>query len=250
MSATRAVLLVIYATALAFLVGSFGSAPTLALASPVPLPLVAAYRAQMSGLAPRLSSISGLDETHTVAYDTKPAASIAHRQDYNDILSLLTMYNAEMGQHAQTINNMASQPPTGEGVDSAYSQQFLSALTSFHGSMFDFERILDPLSADKGLEYYDKNNAMETLLKDYVNTTKDTLKNVDVMVYAIPSLGPILGPIVYEIKCIVDDSLDAVENMTDDLINAMKPLLVDLGLAATQTTCDAGIQIAGLCVPL
>jgi len=39
---------------------------------------------------------------------------------------------------------------------------------------------------------------------------------------------------VYELKCIIEDLLDATENLTDGLLNLLKPslepLLADLGL--------------------
>jgi len=53
---------------------------------------------------------------------------------------------------------------------------------------------------------------------------------------------------MYEIKCILDDLLDAVENLSDATINAIQPLLqVVIGKAIT-ATCRSGVQVAGLCI--
>ena len=54
--------------------------------------------------------------------------------------------------------------------------------------------LLGDLGRDKGLANYDRNNDLETLLKDIVNLLKDTLSAVTDIVYEIPILGPILGP--------------------------------------------------------
>ena len=57
-------------------------------------------------------------------------------------------------------------------------------------------------------------------------------------------------PVVYEIKCILDEVMDAVENLTDAIINALEPLLQDIIQVASQTACASGLQILGLCVLL
>lgn len=56
---------------------------------------------------------------------------------------------------------------------------------------------LQPLGPEKGLAAYDPNNQLETLIKQVVDSLKYTLADVNYMVYKIPVLGPILGPIVY-----------------------------------------------------
>ncbi len=54
--------------------------------------------------------------------------------------------------------------------------------------------------------------------------------------------------VVYDIKCILDETLDALENLTDAVINAIKPLLVSLIGDASKTACNSGIAIAGICI--
>ena len=41
-----------------------------------------------------------------------------------------------------------------------------------------------------------------------------------------------------------------MENLTDAIINAIEPLLQDLIGDASQTACNSGIQVAGLCLVL
>lgn len=54
--------------------------------------------------------------------------------------------------------------------------------------------------------------------------------------------------VVYEIKCILDEVLNAVENLADAVIKAIQPLLQGIIIDASQTACNSGFQIAGLCL--
>lgn len=113
------------------------------------------------------------------------------------------------------------------------------ALDSFYIDLLGFRTLLKQLGADKGLLNYDPTNHMETLLKDDINLVKDTLTSVYKIVANIPVLGPRksgrslklggtnYGAVVYDIKCIVDEVLDAVENITDGILNSL-PQLKDI----------------------
>jgi len=48
---------------------------------------------------------------------------------------------------------------------------------------------------------------------------------------------------VYEIKCILDLTLDACENLTDAIVNALQPLLKPLIGKFLTTACDNGIGL-------
>lgn len=61
--------------------------------------------------------------------------------------------------------------------------------------------------------------------------------------------------VVYEIKCIVDYLLDFVENVTDGILNELKPVLVPLlnsllisTVESSPDKCANGLEIAGLCL--
>jgi hypothetical protein len=60
--------------------------------------------------------------------------------------------------------------------------------------MLGFQTALAQIGSDKGLANYDDKNSLETLLKDTVDLNKNVLSAVDVAVYNLPVLGPILGP--------------------------------------------------------
>ncbi|KAF8807419.1 hypothetical protein BYT27DRAFT_7189500 [Phlegmacium glaucopus] len=54
--------------------------------------------------------------------------------------------------------------------------------------------------------------------------------------------------VVYTLKCLVDEILDAVEKFTDVAINALQPLLQALLGEMVTTTCRSGVKLAGLCI--
>lgn len=92
------------------------------------------------------------------------------------------------------IEYMASQSASQDENDSAFQQNAASRLSSFQSNAQGFSSILGQLAADKGLANYDKNNELETMLKDFVNANKDALSAVTTLSYNIPGLGPVLGP--------------------------------------------------------
>ena len=46
----------------------------------------------------------------------------------------------------------------------------------------------------KGLANFDPNDPLEVMLKNLINATKNALEAIDILVYRIPVLGPLLGP--------------------------------------------------------
>ena len=142
-------------------------------------------------------------------------------------------------------------------------------LRGFRDNMGRTQGLLGDLGRDKGLANYDRNNDLETLLKDVVNLNKDTLSSVTDIVYEIPLLGSTLGPgkcpristnipsdppvgtpVVAELKCIIDDALNAVENTVDGLLNTLGITAQWRGLRRDYVSalCGGNLQILGLCV--
>lgn len=70
----------------------------------------------------------------------------------------------------------------------------VTQLTSFQSVLQASADLLKQLAADDGLANYDKNNDLETMLKDAVNMNKNVLSDVTTMTYNIPALGAVLGP--------------------------------------------------------
>ena len=82
----------------------------------------------------------------------------------------------------------------GSRDDPRFRDDATRELRGFRDNMDRTQGILGDLGRDKGLANYDRNNDLETLLKDIVNLNKDTLSAVTDIVYEIPILGPLLGP--------------------------------------------------------
>jgi hypothetical protein len=156
--------------------------------------------------------------------------------------------------------------------DKAYQQQAAATATSFHTNLLGFRTLLDQLGREKGLANYDRSDGMQTALKNLVNTNKNLLSSIDIMIENVPELGPVLGPsescppflfagvwgvagadkrnfaVVYDIKCVLDDVLNTVENVADGLLNNLKPMLQTVIGRASATCCKSGLQIVGFCL--
>lgn len=91
------------------------------------------------------------------------------------------------------IEQLASQSAS-EGDSPGFQQDAAANFSAFHDTIQQLRALLGNLPADKGLANYDKTSELETILKDFVNANKDALTAVNVMIYNIPGLGPVLGP--------------------------------------------------------
>lgn len=255
---SRAVFLGLQAAALVSLVGQ-PFAPSVALAAPLPMPLMphlADYAAQPPARTNATmvhhsenSALAGREDVAVVPHTTSPV--VPRENDVNtNILNNVNILNNwfdTMQGHSANLQRLASQASTHRD-DADFRTETVSEVTSYQDGLLGFQNVLAQLGADKGLENYDRSNELETLLKDLVNLSKDTLSYIDELVYQIPVLGPLLGPVVYQIKCILDDVLNAVENLTDAILNAVQPLLVALIGQVTAAACGLGIQLGSLCL--
>lgn len=88
---------------------------------------------------------------------------------------------------------LASQSAS-QGDSSAFQQDAAARFSAFHGTIQALRALLGTLPADRGLANYDQTSQLETILKQYVNANKNVLTAVDVMMYNVPALGPVLGP--------------------------------------------------------
>ncbi|KAF9270234.1 hypothetical protein L218DRAFT_992873 [Marasmius fiardii PR-910] len=101
-----------------------------------------------------------------------------------------------------------------------------------------FSDTLRPMAAHYGKKYYNKYDPIETLLKDVVDFLKDFLAYMAKLVDCSPLMGVALYPIVYQVKCIIDEILDITENCSDEIINELRALL---------NACSCGSDLGGLC---
>ncbi|OJA18704.1 hypothetical protein AZE42_01250 [Rhizopogon vesiculosus] len=127
-------------------------------------------------------------------------------------------------------------------------QQASTELPEFSTNFKGFTTVLGELGTNKGTAKLDPTNDLEILLKNIINMNKDILTVTYDLVDSFPIVGSILGPIVYEVKCILDDLLDTIENLSDATINAIQPLLQVVLRKAVTVICRSGAQVAGLCI--
>ena len=201
-------------------------------------------------------------------------------------LDLFNTYYQQMHEHSRNLREgplLVHAPYLADGFspgdysgrardsrnDPRFRDDTARELRGFRDNMGRTRGLLGDLGRDKGLANYDRSNDLETLLKDIVNLNKDTLSSVTDIVYEVPILGSILGPskwvgdsirgpadsppglpVVGELKCIVDEVLNAVENLVDGLLN-------NLGVTGqwrslrgdyTNTLCGGNLRILGFCV--
>jgi len=253
-SITRSIFLALHAAAFIAFTGLSGSTST--VASPIPFPLIVADHAPRLLFASRIPRRDGGGESSRIqptreAPSSEPLtpftsnASLHPRDLVSDLLNSLGTYTNQMISQSAQLKSYASQSAFVKDGDYDFQHNCASQLSLFQGSLSSTQDILSQLGADKGLEYYDRTNDIETLLKDGINANKDALNSVAVLIENDPTLGPILGPTVYEIKCILDEVLDAIENLTDAIINVCQPLLK--ALLPSGSSCT-GTILFGLCL--
>ncbi|KAJ7103520.1 hypothetical protein B0H15DRAFT_217330 [Mycena belliarum] len=245
-SVTRAILLAVRASSFLALTGLYPTTLN-ALASPLPMPFHASPIASpISLLAARVVSKHTDSEFAIRALSippTVPAPSpLQQRQSTDAAVERFRTSSVKAGHDAETLGRLAAEARSGHPGDVEFQQQCTSALSSYRTNFASLQSNLFEITSDKGLAYYDHLDDVETLLKNVVNFHKNVLSDVTALIYQLPILGPILGPIVYDIKCLVDEILNAAEDLTDFVLNLLAPLLQALGLSAvTDLLCSLSL---------
>ncbi|KAI0304946.1 hypothetical protein BC826DRAFT_979092 [Russula brevipes] len=164
-------------------------------------------------------------------------------------LDILNDYCLNANKNAQTLKKYSSQASASKQKGTPhFEQRCASALTDFHTNSQGFTTTLQQLGAYKGRLNYNQHDLLERLINGLVDAHKDTLSYIAALIYHDPFLGPIIGPTVYEIKCIVDELLNAVENLTDAIINDCKPAILKLVGEYGIMACKSAVEVAGICL--
>ncbi|KAJ6604663.1 hypothetical protein DFH09DRAFT_1300847 [Mycena vulgaris] len=243
-SIARAILIAVNAS---FFLALTGLSPTTtsALASPLPGPSHALpMTSPNSLLASRVLSKHTDAEFAPRTPSIPPAVSthLHQRQSTSDLVESFRSYSGSAGDNAAALKRLAAKARAGHPGDVEFQQQCASAFSSYQTNFAGFQSVLFLLGSDRGLEYYDRLDDVETLLKNIINFHKETIEAVTILVDELPILGPILAPIMYDLKCLIDQILDATENITDYLLNLIAPLLQALGLSVvTDLLCSLGL---------
>ncbi|RDX55865.1 hypothetical protein OH76DRAFT_1396216 [Lentinus brumalis] len=232
---SRTVFLSLQAAALLAAVGP-SLAPLSVVAAPVPMSHIADYASQpparTNATLPQVQDLStsqsGKDDT-VVDHTPSDAPSLVRRQSLLDLDGLATALQGLL----------SGVPDLGPFLD---SNQLLIALKNLLEALRQL-RALNDVGQQKGLKNYDRNNALETVLKTFVNDVKYLMNDVTGLVEKLdPPLGQLLGRIVYLVKCIVDAVLDTAENVTDGIIS--NGLVAELQALLAQLSAD-GLSMGG-----
>ncbi|KAJ7225502.1 hypothetical protein GGX14DRAFT_420807 [Mycena pura] len=225
-SIARVVLLALHAS---FFLALTGLAPATitAVASPVP----AAWASFDSLLATRVVSKSTDVELAARVPAVSPAAS-AHPQGQVNQTERMRQYSERAAQYATTMKRLAAKATSHSPRDDvAFQNACTDTLTGFGGL---YEQILALL---RSIDCRDPDSPTQVYIDQIINANKDIVKATLVLTNLIPSLKPLLDPILYQIKCLVDAVLDLTRGLLDCTI-----VLLKLGLGSL-VDCTTGSLI-------
>ncbi|KAK0465170.1 uncharacterized protein EV420DRAFT_943879 [Desarmillaria tabescens] len=213
------------------------------LASPYPMPLALMTYARSQAL----TSFSESNNTHLAYRNTSGDAILvaddddsSHLGRCDDLMSLLKL---KVLKYNELVNN----PPSDQDNLDDYHRSCVTSLASCKDVLGELNDSLAPLRADKGLGNYERNDHLETLLKELINYIKEMLNGTVTLTKNIPIVGPELAPLVSEIKCLVDTLLDFSEDLTDGILNYLKPIVA----VGDDNRCKGpllGVEIVGICL--
>ncbi|KIJ21739.1 hypothetical protein PAXINDRAFT_63815, partial [Paxillus involutus ATCC 200175] len=109
--------------------------------------------------------------------------------------------------------------------DPGFQQGASNSLTEFHSHVSAAQDTLSELAAGKGLANFDAKAQLEVIVKEIANLIKEVLSDVTALIGKLPIVGPLLEPLVFQIKCVVVDLIDASENFLDGVLNILGPIV-------------------------
>ncbi|GAA5899181.1 hypothetical protein JCM5296_000359 [Sporobolomyces johnsonii] len=172
-----------------------------------------------------------------------------------NIQSLLTTATSGMTTHQKKIASLAKKARTYKDshMGTKFQNSVYQELKAYRGSaeglpgLKELDTALKPLGPDQGLGNFNRNDAIQVLLRTVNESTQNTLESTNLLVYYVPVLGPLVGPILYDIKCIIDDLLNAAQYNTDGLLNQLidKPGLELLSSKYATSYCTMAPSLTG-----
>ncbi|KAJ7038186.1 hypothetical protein C8F04DRAFT_371690 [Mycena alexandri] len=246
-SIARAILLAVHAASFLALTG-LSPATTNALASPLASPAFPP-NSPSSLLAARVVTKHTDADLVARAPTTTPAAT--RNQTASDHVKRIHDLSVKMKGNAANMKRYAAQAKSKRTRDAsglAFQQLCTTEVTRYNDNFADFRGILVLLPNDAGLLCYDRTDDVETYLKDIINAHKEIVAATVEIVDCIPILGPILAPLMEQVKCLVDEILDIVENYLDCLFAMVGPLLQSLGLGPVADSLTSLLCSLGVCL--
>nr|GAT44197.1 predicted protein [Mycena chlorophos] len=244
-SLARTILLALHATAF---VAFTGLVPITAVASPV-----TPTTASLSGLlAPRLASKNNKASAFPPASAVSPSPATVAPQSNAVVVNRIRAYADSMKTHSSEIERLAnhakSQHARRAATDIAFQQQCVQAAEGFRDDMQGFHSLLAgiPSIPGAGNACYDPSQGLQEALHDIANANKQVFASLPALANLLPPLAPYLEPILVELKCVLDDTLDLTRVVVDCLLDAVLQILDDLGLGSiVPTVCNLSKSLLG-----
>ncbi|GAA5870462.1 hypothetical protein JCM16303_002011 [Sporobolomyces ruberrimus] len=142
--------------------------------------------------------------------------------------NLLNSGSSKMNTHQNNIAKLAKQARTYDKSSrsgSKFQNSVYQELKAYRGSaeslpgLKELDDATKGAAGDHGLDNFNRDDPVQVLVRTLNESTQQTLESINLIVYYVPVLGPLLGPIVYDIKCILDNILNAGQINIDGLLN-------------------------------
>lgn len=247
--------------------------------------------ASVANLVPA-SSLAGLAarDTTSAASVLSSVTSLTHTGNSGtsilSVTTLLTSVSRAQSSSSKELQQSAAKAKSSRSsrANSAYQNSVYNQLKAYRDASTDLTGLsaladaLAPLRANNGMANFNRDDPLQVLLRTTVTGMEDTLEAVNLIVYYVPLLGPVLGPIVYDrkscfrsqpatvrlaqaraltssrssclftpsclfaptVKCIIDSILDLGEETIDGLLNELYPELHTLSGNYLSSACAMG----------
>ncbi|KZW02162.1 hypothetical protein EXIGLDRAFT_829389 [Exidia glandulosa HHB12029] len=176
----------------------------------------------------------------------------------NSKLDQLCSYRDGMDASSSAIHGLAAVSTTQAALEPLFASQCTNELLSLQSSLEAYQDLLGNLCLETMLASLGgRLGDIEATLGNVASSANGVMLDIGVIVENVPSLKAQVGPIVYGIKCALDDLLD---NITTDMAGGLlAELHINLGLfqpqlnavvrAATRTACGCAVPaLASVCV--
>ncbi|KIK94359.1 hypothetical protein PAXRUDRAFT_455876 [Paxillus rubicundulus Ve08.2h10] len=137
-------------------------------------------------------------------------------------MAVLKQQQQGAAENAAQFHQLATQPNAQN--DPEFQQGASNSLTEFHSHVLAAQGTLSELAAGKGLANFDAKAQLEVIIKEIANLIKEVLSDATALIGKLPIVGPLLEPLVFQIKCVVVDLIDASENFLDGVLNILAPI--------------------------
>ncbi|GAA6059366.1 hypothetical protein JCM10212_003264 [Sporobolomyces blumeae] len=144
--------------------------------------------------------------------------------------NLLKTGSSGMRTHQANIQKLAKQARTYDKksrMGSKFQNSVYQELKAYRGSaqslpgLKELDEALKPLGPDQGLGNFNRDDPLQVLIRTLNESTQQTLESINLIVYYVPVLSPLLAAPLYDIKCIIDDVLNAAQYNADGLLNQL-----------------------------